>query len=581
MLKSIRLINFKRFDDFKISLSDGNILVGPNNAGKSSILDALRLLEVGLKQARRKPTFIRSQGRSFYGYYISDQQLPFDISNVVKNFNNEDAELIIQHKNGSNAIFLINPERPTRFYIEKQLKQPLTARGYKSAFPVDLLIVPTLGPLELNEKLRKIDTIEKNIGTRIASRNFRNIWKLMPPANFSEFRKRIESAWPGITIEEPEILADTPPTLRMFFKEGRYPREIQWSGYGFQIWLQIQTHLSRRTENSILVLDEPDIYLHPDLQHTLYHDLHQNFKQYVVATHATEIVNEANSNEIIVVDPKNSRGKRVTTDGQYSAMLAYIGSAQNADFAKISRARRVIFVEGKDGRILRAFARRLGLMKVASQNRTPIQELGGFTQFSRAKNTVWAFRKLLNVEIQTLCLFDSDFRSEAEIKNFKNDMTEQKHSCFVLNRKEIENYLLDPVAIAKAANIKLRKSNKEETVTAEIIRAQLDLIYETYKHHTSSQRMASYLAYQSEVRKKEDASVLLKEATINFEARWKDFESKTKLVPGKDVLKNLLTWLQENYSVSLSNSAIINSIAVASFPDDLELILSAADDFME
>jgi predicted ATP-dependent endonuclease of OLD family len=42
-IHSIKLTNFKRFESFYFSARAANVLVGPNNSGKSSILDALRV----------------------------------------------------------------------------------------------------------------------------------------------------------------------------------------------------------------------------------------------------------------------------------------------------------------------------------------------------------------------------------------------------------------------------------------------------------------------------------------------------------------------------------------------------------
>ena len=43
MLNSIHFINFKAFQDFNIALKDFNILTGPNNNGKSTILEVVQL----------------------------------------------------------------------------------------------------------------------------------------------------------------------------------------------------------------------------------------------------------------------------------------------------------------------------------------------------------------------------------------------------------------------------------------------------------------------------------------------------------------------------------------------------------
>jgi predicted ATPase len=45
MFTSAKFRNFKSLKDFTVPLKRVNILVGPNNAGKSSVLDAFRALE--------------------------------------------------------------------------------------------------------------------------------------------------------------------------------------------------------------------------------------------------------------------------------------------------------------------------------------------------------------------------------------------------------------------------------------------------------------------------------------------------------------------------------------------------------
>lgn len=44
-LKTLRIQGFRRFDDLSLSFKDGlNVIVGPNNAGKTAVVDALRVL---------------------------------------------------------------------------------------------------------------------------------------------------------------------------------------------------------------------------------------------------------------------------------------------------------------------------------------------------------------------------------------------------------------------------------------------------------------------------------------------------------------------------------------------------------
>ncbi len=52
--------HFKTFDSFTLNLRHFNILVGPNNAGKSTILAAFRILAAAMRRAStRKPEIVR------------------------------------------------------------------------------------------------------------------------------------------------------------------------------------------------------------------------------------------------------------------------------------------------------------------------------------------------------------------------------------------------------------------------------------------------------------------------------------------------------------------------------------------
>ena len=64
-------------------------------------------------------------------------------------------------------------------------------------------------------------------------------------------------------IQRPEI-EDMTGELTMFCLEDRMTRELYWAGFGFQIWCQILTHLSRVDDSGLVVIDEPEVYLHPE-----------------------------------------------------------------------------------------------------------------------------------------------------------------------------------------------------------------------------------------------------------------------------------------------------------------------------
>ena len=102
--------------------------------------------------------------------------------------------------------------------------------------------------------------------------------------------------------------------LDLYFKEAcsHSERELFWAGDGMQIWLQILFHAYRQRAVGTLVLDEPDVFLHPDLQRRLIHILDDLGPQIVLATHAPEVIAEAPEDSIILVDRSRRNSRRIT-----------------------------------------------------------------------------------------------------------------------------------------------------------------------------------------------------------------------------------------------------------------------------
>jgi len=50
-VESVRLENFRGFRDHSVSLLPTTVLVGQNNAGKSTLIDALRILAIAVRRA--------------------------------------------------------------------------------------------------------------------------------------------------------------------------------------------------------------------------------------------------------------------------------------------------------------------------------------------------------------------------------------------------------------------------------------------------------------------------------------------------------------------------------------------------
>lgn len=102
--------------------------------------------------------------------------------------------------------------------------------------------------------------------------------------------------------------------ISVFYREpgSRAPKELSWSGDGLQIFIQLLWHLYGPRDAATVVLDEPEVYLHPTLQKRLVALLNSLPAQIVIASHSANILNAAPQDCILHVDRR--RNLAVRTD---------------------------------------------------------------------------------------------------------------------------------------------------------------------------------------------------------------------------------------------------------------------------
>lgn len=308
---SVRFSHYKAFKSYSIHLQEFNVLVGPNNSGKSTIVGAFRILSEGLRKARAKsPERVEVDGLVQLGYKLNLDGLPVASENIFYEYDDSRPARVVFKLSNGNELTLYFPERDHCLLLadpkDGEVRSP---KQFKDAFDVDIGFVPILGPVEQHERLFEREAARLALLTSGASRNFRNIWYHFRD-DFGRFREMVQTTWPGMDIEPPE-LGDDNRTLLMFCPEDRHPREICWAGYGFQVWCQMLTFIVKSAGASLLVIDEPDIYLHSDLQRQLVAVLRELGPDIVLATHSTEIIAECEPNSLLNVNKRKTSASRV------------------------------------------------------------------------------------------------------------------------------------------------------------------------------------------------------------------------------------------------------------------------------
>lgn len=578
MITKVRFRNFKSLKDFTVRLRAINVLVGPNNAGKSTVLDAFRIFMAAHGHAsRRLQQVIQTNKGQVVGYEIPASLIPVSLTNIHSDYQtNQETSLTFTLENGNEIRLEFFDNSRCVMTIDAKQRTTTTAQ-FKKNFPANIYSIPTLGPLEEEEELLTDQYVAQSVGTRRAHRMFRNIWYRWAK-EFPVFQKLVEDTWEGMTISKPELDMTFPPKLSMFCTEGRVDRELCWAGFGFQVWLQILTHITNSAHADVLVVDEPEIYLHPDLQHKLFQILKATNKQIILATHSAEIINEAEHDDVVVINKLRKGGTRVTDIEGLQDALFSIGSAQNVHLTRLSRGKKILFLEGHDFRILRRFASQLGFDDLANNVDITVVPIGGFSQRQKIQNAAWTFEKVLKAEIAISALLDRDYRCKEEVDELVRETRGSVPSFHVLAGKEIENYLLVPSAIARVIADRQKDQKSPRTFAPAELEQMLDCVVQSMKSSVLSQHISNRMRYFDN-RTSKDPATVASEAITYVDREWSEAPQRLLIVPGKQVLAALNTRLQQELGISITATQVVRALRRDEVASDLRNILSDLNSF--
>lgn len=579
----VEFYHFKAFEQFTLHLRNFNILVGPNNAGKSTILAAFRILAAAMRKASsRNPQVIKGPNGPTLGYSVDLKSLAVAEENIFFNYDDSQSATVTFKISNENELLLYFPEVGVCYLIPrpKQGSVANTSR-FRAAYNCQIGFVPILGPVEHSEPLFGKEAARLALFNYQAARNFRNIWYHYPE-RFEEFRAALRQTWPGMDIEPPKVDPSHERTLlHMFCPEERIPREIFWSGFGFQVWCQMLTHLIQARDLALFLIDEPDIYLHSDLQRQLISILRNLGPDILIATHSTEIISEAEPDDIVLINKRRKAAQRIKYPSQLDAVFQVLGSNLNPLLTQLAKTRRAVFVEGKDYQMLTKFARKLGYDDVASRASFAFVTVDGFNP-ECAKNLKEGIELTLGVSILSAVIFDRDYRSDDECGAIVEDCANFSDLVFVHGRKEIENFLLVPAALDRAAEGRVtdhaKRANKARKYVpmAEQSLAKFALDRKTFV----TSRCLSFRKRFERVR-----SPTLSEETVSeivlrsIEDGWKDALSVLKMLPGKEALSALNGDLQKAYGVTITPTGIIEAMRLDEVPTDMRVLISSLSDF--
>lgn len=268
MLTKIRLTNFKGFADHELPILPLTLIVGRNNAGKSTIIEALRF--IALATARyRTVTYIDPPDEldlpyNFRGISPSLRELEFDRFNLFYRYGDPPARIVGEFGNrGSITIYLYADDE---VFIVIRNAQGRIVQSLPQARAIDLPrinILPQVAPVATIEERLNETYVRRSVSSARASIHFRN-QLLIFEERFNDFKRLCEENWPRLQIRELfNERGEHRNELELHVRDEDFVGEIRSMGHGLQIWLQTMWFLARVDRGDVIVLDEPDVYLTP------------------------------------------------------------------------------------------------------------------------------------------------------------------------------------------------------------------------------------------------------------------------------------------------------------------------------
>ncbi len=267
------------------------------------------------------------------------------------------------------------------------------------------------------------------------------------PRKFAQIQSFITQLFPEFEFLNIESV-DNRVTIRFTKKSDTSKVFLSKCGTGVEQVLALATFVIASPPGTILLIDEPHSFLHPTAERLLLEFLKANEQhRYVVTTHSAIFINAVPASQITHL---TGHSYGIESRQQYStAHLLFDLGYRNSDLLFTDR---ILFVEGEsDQEIIPILLLKAGVppSELAQTGICRMKGSGDVHTVTRQSEELLAV--LHREGIKRVYLFDGDQKpKEGYIKKIKTVRTDDSIPLAFLNKPEIENYLLDPFAIAVA-----------------------------------------------------------------------------------------------------------------------------------
>jgi len=487
MITKLTLRNFKSIGEQVYEFTHFDLLVGHNNSGKSTVLQAMAIWQFCVDEFHRSrrtgstgiqvvlPNFTALPLPEFILLWKdrTDRNYPVDGESGKRKQEFILIEILLEWQDSANKTGTFGVELR---YHSPQTMYAIPAGGWnrfreceKNGNLPRIAYVPPFSGLEPSEKRLDTPPMRQQVGKGQPGSVLRNLLLQVSTASLSESENKrsntvassdwdelsnIVYRWFNVKISQPKYDSTKDVFITVEYSQDGKNYDIIAGGSGFHQTITLLAFLFGYQPTTIL-LDEPDAHLHVNLQREILDYFKKKSQekgvQFLIATHAEEFARGVDAGQIVSL--LNRVPKRVDST---PAILRAMADVSNEEITRLTGSPYILYVEGEsDERILRAWAGACDAQN--AMDKICFKAMGGGSKTSMKERADQHFSALKQIipKVKRLMLFDFDNAENAFHPEENNQV------LFEWRRKNIENYLLVPDAWKRAALSKLRLNEND------------------------------------------------------------------------------------------------------------------------
>lgn len=499
MIKRLRVKNFKIHKDTEIRFESFlGILTGENNSGKTSLLEAVMILKECYDQTLRK--IQRSTNTHAKAGHLAIGQFDFKPSEFVPYFASVRSENYYElfYQGASSfeleADFQLgNTEFTLAFKVEQGRNQTafniqsktdaanlMLLNQFEPEYLLDVIKSVPVSSVMRNEPYLPPKMLQKHLAENAQVSSLRNrLLQIERLHKLTELQTQLQFIM-GFEVFELRIAYDPNEDLYIYaefrtHKKDPY-QDIAMLGSGTLQMLEVLVSLNLAAKSScrVVLLDEPDSFLHRALQQNLItklREIAENGVQIISTTHNEQIISSAELSELYHLgNPKQGQKVQALSadlpHGRTTGFIAPVSKSSLYDALGVSASAmnileaiesdKLILVEGRtDALYLQALqAKRQQFMPVAQPQKVAFWSINGIAQLGdKLKYWKEILSNIKNAKAlwdKAQLLIDRDLLDEAEMQAVMDGVKDK----FKINTHYVASYTLESSFLLDQAKFK-------------------------------------------------------------------------------------------------------------------------------